>query len=277
MMRQRKTTEERKMERQWERILIGGGLPAELDPIEEGSATDASEVEAKWIDEAAGRPVELTAIERRIVERIKALGWVATLEEANSTDEQIERLADSGAAFLRVTDLGDVVLAMASATDADVRRAAGRIYRPEVRKFSPRPGRPRTSAVMFLDHHTDRKVPGEEAEVRAAEEFRNSCRVAVAQDVLGAHGGRLTKQAKVELANRLFGETTRRAREGGQALDEAAKREIRRALARAASEALRRRTEGRRSSRDVARPPVESAELITARWRTRVEARNETG
>lgn len=104
MMRQRKTTEERKMERQWERILIGGGLPAELDPIEEGSATDASEVEAKWIDEAAGRPVELTAIERRIVERIKALGWVATLEEANSTDEQIERLADSGAAFLRVTD-----------------------------------------------------------------------------------------------------------------------------------------------------------------------------
>lgn len=283
----------------WEKTLVEGGLSAELDPIipEEvqelfpmdsenvaddfeplaGTVASSSSEDSAKADVTVCEEITLTQIERRIVERLKALGWAATLEETNATSEQIARLADSGAAFLRATDSGQAVLAMAGATDGDVRRAARRITKPEVREFTANTNRPRTPAVMFLDHHTDRKVPGEEAKVRAAEAFRNSCRVATARDVLLAHGGRLTKQAKVELANRLFGETIRRAREGGQALDEAAKREIRRALARAASEALRRRTEGRRSSRDVARPPVESAELITARWRTRVEARNETG
>lgn len=251
----------------WEKTLVEGGLSAELDPIipEEvqelfpmdsenvaddfeplaGTVASSSSEDAAKADVTVCEEITLTQIERRIVERLKALGWAATLEETNATSEQIARLADSGAAFLRATDSGQAVLAMAGATDGDVRRAARRITKPEVREFTANTNRPRTPAVMFLEHHSDEKVPGEEAKVRAAEEFRNSCRVATARDVLLAHGGRLTKEAKVELANRLFGETLRRAREGGPELGEGFRREVKRSLVRAVTEALKQINGGR--------------------------------
>lgn len=176
----------REMERGWERILAREGLPAELDPIEESSPIDVPEDgEAQQSTEA--EETILTTVERRIVERIKSLGWAATLAEANATDEQLARFADSGTAFLRATDSGETVLAMANATNSDVRRAAARTEKPRIEKFSPRLHvksrltgkwipKPATSAVMFLDHHTDEKVPGEEAKVRATEEFRAAAR-----------------------------------------------------------------------------------------------------
>ncbi len=192
----------------WEKHLAEEGLSGELAPlipkeVQElfpmDSENVADDFEAAIASDAGDTPPDiapeeiiLTTVERRIVERIKSLGWAATLDEANATDEQIARLADSGTAFLRATDSGETVLAMANATNSDVRRAGARIEKPRIEKFSPRLHvksrltgkwipKPATPTVMFLEHHTDEKVPGEAAKARAAEEFRAAARAAGAK------------------------------------------------------------------------------------------------
>lgn len=60
-----------------------------------------------------------------VLDRVYEMGYAATLPEAAASEETIRRLADAGLANLRA-DGRETVLAMAGATDGDVRKAGAR-------------------------------------------------------------------------------------------------------------------------------------------------------
>ncbi|MGI8910829.1 MAG: hypothetical protein ACR2JR_09805 [Rubrobacteraceae bacterium] len=119
----------------WEAILEMEGLPrelpeapAEIVELNEGVAGFAEEACDGRGDDECFRPnedIELIPEDRALIARLKNLGWAATPGEIGAGREQIERLADAGAAYLRAHGKR-IVLAMAGATSGDVRRAATR-------------------------------------------------------------------------------------------------------------------------------------------------------
>ena len=124
-----------------EALLEREGMPAEL-PQEENVeyldtvGTESDEVAEDDLPEAAGpvgrgSPV-LTSCDHAVLSRIRERGYAATRSEARASDEQIERLADVGLAYLRADANGEIVVAMAGATDGDVRRAANRARADEI-------------------------------------------------------------------------------------------------------------------------------------------------
>lgn len=119
----------------WEAILEKEGLPrelpeapAEIVELNEGTAGFSEEACDGRGDDERLRPNEgigLLPEDRALIVRLKNLGWAATPGEIGAGPEQIERLADAGAAYLRAHGKR-IVLAMAGATSGDVRRAATR-------------------------------------------------------------------------------------------------------------------------------------------------------
>jgi hypothetical protein len=148
------------LEEEWEGRLEAEGLPSELEelPATAGSAPEdegpdgplGTAAVAKVVaDEAAETEVEAAAegeededpgapsapedpaeepkpADLAVVDRVRALGYAATLAEAGDPEpERIGRLADAGLAFYRAAG-GATVVAMAGATEGDVRRAGER-------------------------------------------------------------------------------------------------------------------------------------------------------
>jgi hypothetical protein len=145
----------------YEGILEAEGMPVEFPNDErvsfvalddEAVAAEPEEIDGDAADYGALRPRasnELRPADRALVEQIKAAGWAATPEEVGAHPDQIGRLADAGAAYLRACGKR-AVLAMSGATAGDVRRAAARAESRE-KGSGERPERGRSGKEEFLE------------------------------------------------------------------------------------------------------------------------------
>jgi len=111
------------------KVVADAAAVQELEALSEPGVSEEDDGDDGAVSRPAAEPASEapTLADLAVVDRVRAMGYAATLAEAGDpTPEQVGRLADAGMAFYRAAGGDAVVLAMAGATEGDVRRAGNR-------------------------------------------------------------------------------------------------------------------------------------------------------